>query len=127
MKTLTVSASRKYDITVTTGFGAIKSVTDKLSEAKKIAVITDDAVKEDSFEEKKTQYISQLSSELSISPAKAEILVNNGYLTVEGLRSAGISDIAAIKGMDEETVNAISEGLAKINQTSDGASDGEQQ
>ena len=83
MKTLTVSASRKYDITVTTGFGAIKSVTDKLSEAKKIAVITDDAVKEDSFEEKKTQYISQLSSELSISPAKAEILVNNGYLTAE--------------------------------------------
>ena len=92
-----------------------------------INFVTDDAVKEDSFEEKKTQYISQLSSELSISPAKAEILVNNGYLTVEGLRSAGISDIAAIKGMDEETVNAISEGLAKINQTSDGASDGEQQ
>ena len=92
-----------------------------------INFVTDDAVKEDSFEEKKTQYISQLSSELSISPAKAEILVNNGYLTVEGLRSAGISDIAAIKGMDEETVNAMSEGLAKINQTSDGASDGEQQ
>ena len=92
-----------------------------------INFVTDDAVKEDSFEEKKMQYISQLSSELSISPAKAEILVNNGYLTVEGLRSAGISDIAAIKGMDEETVNAISEGLAKINQTSDGASDGEQQ
>ena len=92
-----------------------------------INFVTDDAAKEDSFEEKKTQYISQLSSELSISPEKAEILVNNGYLTVEGLKSAGISDIAAIKGMDEETVNAISEGLAKINQTSDGASDGEQQ
>ena len=92
-----------------------------------INFVTDDAAKEDSFEEKKTQYISQLSTELSISPEKAEILVNNGYLTVEGLKSAGISDIAAIKGMDEETVNAISEGLAKINQTSDGASDGEQQ
>lgn len=67
-----------------------------------INFVTDDAVKEDSFEEKKTQYISQLSSELSISPAKAEILVNNGYLTVEGLRSWREFPISRVKGMDEE-------------------------
>lgn len=45
MKTITVSASKKYEITVTSGFGGIKSVTDKLSGAKKIAIITDDVVK----------------------------------------------------------------------------------
>ena len=92
-----------------------------------INFVTDDDVREDSFEEKKTQCISQLSAELAIAPEKAEILVNNGYLTLEGLKTAGIADIAAIKGIDEATVNAISERLAKINQTSDGASDGKQQ
>ena len=81
----------------------------------------------ESFEEKKTQVIGQLSSQLSISPEVAEILVNNGYLTLEGLKVAGISDIAAIKGIDEAAVEAISEGLAKLNQTSDGAPDEEQQ
>ena len=92
-----------------------------------INFVTDDDVREDSFEEKKTQCISQLSAELAIAPEKAEILVNNGYLTLEGLKTAGIADIAAIRGIDEATVNAISERLAKINQTSDGASDGKQQ
>ena len=91
-----------------------------------INFITDDEAREDSFEEKKTQCISQLSTALSIPPEKAEILVNNGYLTLDGLKTAGMADIAAIKGIDEETVNAISERL-KINQTSDGASDREQQ
>ena len=91
-----------------------------------INFITDDEAREDSFEEKKTQCISQLSTALSIPPEKAEILVNNGYLTLDGLKTAGMADIAAIKGIDEETVNAISERL-KINQTSDGAPDGEQQ
>ena len=92
-----------------------------------INFVTDDDVREDSFEEKKTQCISHLSAELAIAPEKAEILVNNGYLTLEGLKTAGIADIAAIRGIDEATVNAISERLAKINQTSDGASDGKQQ
>lgn len=92
-----------------------------------INFVTDDDVREESFEEKKTQCISQLSAELGIAPEKAELLVNNGYLTLEGLKTAGISDIAAIQGIDEATVNAIAERLAKVDQTSDGASDGKQQ
>ncbi|MEI3004674.1 MAG: hypothetical protein V8T87_08620 [Victivallales bacterium] len=92
-----------------------------------INFVTDDAVKEDSFEEKKTQYISRAFLRTFHFSRQGG---NTGEQRLsDGGRAedAGISDIAAIKGMDEETVNAISEGLAKINQTSDGASDGEQQ
>ncbi len=92
-----------------------------------INFITDDDVREESFEEKKTQCIAQLSAVLGIAPEKAELLVNNGYLTLEGLKTAGIADISAIQGIDGETVNAIAEKLAKADQTSDGASDGKQQ
>ena len=50
---------------------------------------------------------------LSIAQDKAELLVNNGYLNLDGLKTAGMKDIAAIEGMDEATLAAIAAALEK--------------
>lgn len=69
---------------------------------------------EESFEEKKAQIVEQLSNMLSIAPDKAELLVNNGYLSMDGLKTAGMKDISAIAGLDEESLNSISAALDKF-------------
>ncbi|MBQ9338425.1 MAG: transcription termination factor NusA [Lentisphaeria bacterium] len=68
---------------------------------------------EQSFEEKKAECIGQLTELLSIAQDKAELLVNNGYLNLDGLKTAGMKDIAAIEGMDEATLAAIAAALEK--------------
>lgn len=73
-----------------------------------------DQAEEESFEEKKAQIVEQLSNMLSIAPDKAELLVNNGYLSMDGLKTAGIKDISAIAGMDEASLNSISAALDKF-------------
>jgi N utilization substance protein A len=73
-----------------------------------------DQSEEESFEEKKAQIVEQLSNMLSIAPDKAELLVNNGYLSMDGLKTAGIKDISAIAGMDEASLNSISAALDKF-------------
>lgn len=73
-----------------------------------------DQTEEESFEEKKAQIVEQLSNMLSIAPDKAELLVNNGYLSMDGLKTAGIKDISAIAGMDEASLNSISAALDKF-------------
>ena len=73
-----------------------------------------DQTEEESFEEKKAQIVEQLSNMLSIAPDKAELLVNNGYLSMDGLKTAGIKDISAIDGMDEASLNSISAALDKF-------------
>ena len=78
-----------------------------------ITLITD-GKEQESFEEKKAQIIEQLSNMLSITPEKAELLVNNGYLSMDGLKTAGMKDIAAIEGMDEESLSAIAAALEKF-------------
>lgn len=66
---------------------------------------------EESFEEKKIRVIEQLSETLNIAPVKAEILVNNGYLSMDGLKTAGMKDISALEGMDEESLASIEAAL----------------
>ena len=73
-----------------------------------------EAAEEESFEEKKAQIVEQLSNMLSIAPDKAELLVNNGYLSMDGLKTAGMKDISAIAGMDEESLSSISAALDKF-------------
>jgi len=73
-----------------------------------------DEEEEESFEEKKAQIVEQLSNMLSIAPDKAELLVNNGYLSMDGLKTAGMKDISAIAGMDEASLNSISAALDKF-------------
>ena len=72
-----------------------------------IKFIIDDAEQHETFEEKKRQVISSLASSVGISEGAAEILVNNGYLTLDGLRAADMNDIAALKGLDDPSVVAI--------------------
>ena len=78
-----------------------------------IKFIIDDAEETpaETFEEKKERVAKELAASLGIGEDPARILVNNGYLTVEGLRVAGIQDVAAIKGLDDESIVAISRAI----------------
>ncbi len=78
-----------------------------------INFITEEAEPE-SMEEKKAQVAAQLAQILSIAPEKAALLVNNGYLSMDGLKTAGMKDISAIEGMDEASLKSISEALDKF-------------
>ena len=82
---------------------------------------TIDEAAEESFEEKKAQVVEQLSGLLSIAPDKAALLVNNGYLSMDGLKTAGMKDISAIEGMDEESLKAIAAALDKFVNSSEKA------
>ena len=73
-----------------------------------IKFIIDDAPRNDSFEEKKKQIIASLASALNISADAASVLVNNGYLSLDGIRAADMGDIAALKGLDDTALVAIS-------------------
>lgn len=76
-----------------------------------INIVIEDAVAEESFEEKKIKLTAHLSEELGISPSAAEVLVNNGYLSLEGLMQADPADLANMSGLDEAAVKAISESI----------------
>ena len=80
---------------------------------RKIKFIIDDAenAPTETFEEKKERVARELAASLGIGEDPARILVNNGYLTIEGLRVAGIQDIAAIKGLDDTSIVAISKAI----------------
>ena len=78
-----------------------------------INIIIDES-QEESFEEKKAQVVEQLAGLLSIAPEKAALLVNNGYLSMDGLKTAGMKDISAIQGLDEESLNSIAAALEKF-------------
>ncbi len=73
-----------------------------------IKFIIDRAPRNDSFEEKKKQIIASLASALNISADAASVLVNNGYLSLDGIRAADMGDIAALKGLDDTALVAIS-------------------
>ena len=75
-----------------------------------------DEDEQESFEAKKAQVVEQLSQVLSIAPEKAELLVNNGYLSMDGLKTAGMKDISAIAGMDEASLQSISAALEKFSE-----------
>ncbi len=60
-----------------------------------------------SFEAKLKQAVTALAERLSISEEIAEILVNNGILSLEGLKESNKEDLLAIEGIDEDTVDAI--------------------
>jgi len=73
-----------------------------------------DEDEQESFEEKKAQVVEQLSGLLGITPDQAALLVNNGYLSMDGLKTAGMKDIGAIPGMTEESLTAIAAALEKF-------------
>ncbi len=70
---------------------------------------------EESFDEKKNRITEELSAALGIAVKDAEILVNNGFLSIEGLKAVQVSDLEAIEGLSAETVGTILEKIAKQN------------
>ena len=78
-----------------------------------IKFIIDDAEQRETFEDKKTRIIETLASSVGISAEAAAVLVNNGYLTLDGLRAADMSDIAALKGLDDTALVAIAAARTK--------------
>ncbi len=78
-----------------------------------INIVVEEPVKEESFEEKKIKLIEQLSSALGVSQQAASLLVNNGFLSVDGLKAVEPADLAAIEGITEQDVKTILEALAR--------------
>ena len=70
---------------------------------------------EESFDEKKNRVTKDLSAQLGIPVEDAEILVNNGFLSIDGLKAVQVADLEAIEGLAPETVSTILEKLAKQN------------
>jgi len=78
-----------------------------------INIVVEEPIKEESFEEKKSKLAGQLVSALGISTQVAELLVNNGFLSVDGLKAVEASDLAALEGLQEQDVKTIMEALAR--------------
>ena len=57
--------------------------------------------------------IENLAAAAGITTEAAAVLVQNGYLTLDGLRAADMSDIAALKGLDDTALVAIAAARTK--------------
>ncbi|MBI3987330.1 MAG: transcription termination/antitermination protein NusA [Lentisphaerae bacterium] len=62
-----------------------------------------------SFEEKVAQAVETLAQIKGIDSNRAEKLVKAGFLTVEGIVEADLSDLSDVAGLDAETAKAIQE------------------
>ena len=65
------------------------------------------------FEEQKAKAVGDLAKTLSISDAQALLLVEQGYLNLDGMKDAGRDELAAIEGIEEKTLDAVAEALRK--------------
>ena len=68
---------------------------------------------ESAFEAKLKETVSALAEKLNIEEATAKILVNNGILTIEGLKETSREDLLAIDNIEENDVEIILSSLAK--------------
>ena len=68
---------------------------------------------EPGFEEQKQQAVENLASQLSISAEQAEVLVNNGYLSLDGLKEVSGEDLAKIEELEDATLQAIDQALGR--------------
>ncbi len=71
----------------------------------------EEAPAEESFEEKKQHIIESLSEMLSVSIETAEKLVNKGFLSLDGLRAAQVSELESI-GLAPEVIRGILDKIA---------------
>jgi len=67
-----------------------------------------------SFERQIERAVASLAENLNIKEDLAEKLVKNGFLTVEGLKEAGLGDIAAIDGVSEDEAKQVLAALALV-------------
>jgi len=77
-------------------------------------IVIDKESSEETFEQKKGRMITHLSEILGIENSTAEKLVNNGFVSIEGLKAVDASEVASIEGLSEEESAKIIESLAQI-------------
>lgn len=65
------------------------------------------------FEKQLGEAVKSLAKVLKINEDVAKILVNNGFITVEGLKTVDKNDLLALDGMSEETVGNILKSLGE--------------
>ncbi|HBM17178.1 MAG TPA: transcription termination/antitermination protein NusA [Lentisphaeria bacterium] len=65
------------------------------------------------FEKQINEAVRTLAESLSVHEDIAKILVNNGFVTPEGLRGAEKSDLMTIEGLNEEIIDAIFKTIGK--------------
>lgn len=68
------------------------------------------------FEEKVNRAVSQLAKIEGIGQENARILVNAGFLTVEGILAAETDDLVEMCGFEEETARTIYEGAVNAHE-----------
>ena len=73
-----------------------------------INIVIDQPEKEEDFEEKKARAVTSLAEALSVSEAQALVLVDHGYLTVDGLRSAAAGELESLEGIEQATLDSVS-------------------
>jgi transcription termination/antitermination protein NusA len=66
-----------------------------------------------SFEEKVAVAIERLAAIPDIGPSSAELLVQSGFLTIEGIMAAEISDLEELDGIDREAAVRIHQAAEK--------------
>lgn len=82
-----------------------------------INIVIDQPEKEEDFEEKKARAVTSLAQSLAVSDAQALLLVDHGYLTIEGLRNAAAGELEAIEGIEQTTLDAVARVLAQGEKT----------
>lgn len=65
------------------------------------------------FEKQLNEAVKSLAEALSINEDVAKILTNNGFITIEGLKTVEKNDLLALEGLSEETVDSILKSLGK--------------
>ncbi len=73
-----------------------------------INIVIDQPEKEEDFEEKKARAVTSLAEALAVSEAQALILVDHGYLTVDGLRNAAAGELESLEGIEQATLDSVS-------------------
>lgn len=81
-----------------------------------LKLVEENGGEEVDFAEEKKRRTEQLSSALDVSVETAEILVANGFLTLEGLSELSEEDLRAIKGLSEEDADTILKKIAENKQ-----------
>lgn len=79
-------------------------------------VIEDPKKEENDFEEKKAKAVSDLAEALAVPQEQALLLVDQGYLTLDGLRNASGEELAGIEGIAEQTLDAVARAVSGTNE-----------
>jgi N utilization substance protein A len=73
--------------------------------------------KELDFAEKVRQAVAKLATLPGVTEEIADTLVQNGFLSIEGLQEADEADIAAIENFDADTAHSIKQAVTEIAET----------